>query len=192
MQKLLFFSLIFLPTILFAQQKAEITKTDITTENKIDGKNISIYGCYLGMSKKDAVNELAKYADIYPDPIWLPYLRNPKYDSIPLGIYIYKTNAKDTSYFLLYWGKGGNGITSITIFHYLKEKVIGNTNKFFTNNVVNTNSLFYKKYLSKPTKTGFSGTVATYFYASKNIEIITNKTGKQMQYYFMLTTKGSE
>ncbi len=189
-----FFLLLLYPFVGFTQiaHRVELTKTDITTLKKIDGKAISVYGCYLGMSKKDAVDELAKYTDIYPDPNWLPYLRNSKYDSIPLGIYIYKvTNTKDTSYFLLYWGKDGKGIEEITIFNNLQERVIGETKNLFTKNVVNIKSSFYKKYLGKPSKIRFGAGVNTYFYAAKNFEIITNTTGKQTQYYFKLTKKAS-
>lgn len=183
-----------LPIFCVAQNaaKQDIAKVDVLVNKKFNGANMSVFGVFLGMKKADAKAMLAANSSlIVTNDEWNTKSTEDN-DTKELRLYIYDVNAatgdKGNCILYLIWNDGSTGIDRITIFNDFKSIAKGNTQKLFSSDVIDASSDFYKKYLGKPTKNKLGDYTNTYFYKSKNIEIIEYKDDKKgNSYYFALT-----
>ncbi len=196
--KKLAFLIILLPLISLAQpiSYTEITQVDILKMKKLDGSKISVYGLYLGMSRKDAQKIFAenKQINVVVDEFNTKSTDIESTEELRLYIYNKYTSEQDKKTLLyVIWDEGSKGISSIVIYDDMANNVVGETKDFFTKKISDKSSSFYKKYLGTATninKTSYG--VTSSFYKSKNITTIFLDMSGKMTYYFKLTQKADK
>lgn len=174
--------------------KQELTKTDIIAAGKLDGKDISVYGFYLGMKKEEAKRILQYNTNkITVDYNSWNIVSYPFSDSAENTNYVFDvdsiTSQKKNCILFLGWNNGDPGLARITVFSEFKDHAIALTRQLFSPDVVNPASAFYKKWLIKPISGSPGISFSSWFYPARNILIIENKATGEPKYYFMLTKK---
>ncbi len=188
------FFLLHLFTSAHQSKKLELTKEDICSTGKLDGINVSVFGVYLGISKAEAKKILFNNPTI--NVVLDKYSTTSKADddSKALGYFIYNvdsvTKKSNNCLCKLNWFDEELGLGQINIFTNMQPFTFGLTQKLFTSDAVNEESIIRRKLLPTPTEHYSSYGRDIYWFAENKIKLANSKDkyGNTV-YYFLLDAK---
>ena len=158
-------------------ERIDLQKTDITILKSFDGKKAVFYGFHLGMSKKEAIDQLNSLQQF----TWKFDAFNTRSESPSsteeMRIYVNgkdpSGNGESTELFYLIWNTGSTELKNMVFFDEAAALMTGDTRKLFTTAALEPGSPLLRFLKSTPVYK--EGITQTYSYLPEHFTLITFK-----------------
>lgn len=154
----------------------EITNIDITLNNNMNAKNISVFGLYLSMDIQEVKNKIELNHNIFIE-------RDPFNSNRFYLLDKEKYSGKNIVLAYFIWEKNNIGLKEIVLYHGFMKYMIGNSKKLLTYDVLDNNSHIFKFFLGQASSKEVILDIPkiqtrsiAYYYANKNFKITKNIT----------------